>query len=409
MAPPDKNIPGSRYWKFARGLNAPLGWGFALLLTLMVTLMAHAIWHISNLDGRMRHIVENLNLKIQLMTDLQEAMYNRHAALVYQTLLDDPFERDESFQLYIKWGYHVGKARNDLKAMPLDSYEQANLRQQDELVVRITALHEEIADLAARGHGARAHALIAAELRPLNLQFIQMVEDLRRHERDKVNEALLDTQEATRRAVRFHLALGVVLLTLAAFTGMGTHRLLARHASTIYRQMSDLEEAGSRLEHEATHDHLTGLANRALFQRRMAEGLEHAQQENFLMGVMYLDLDDFKQVNDTHGHAVGDALLKEVARRLRHVVRASDTVARLGGDEFAIILGGLATPAQCLEVKKKLEWEIMRTAVLEGVSLTPGGSVGCVLYPQDGQTLGDLMKVADERMYAAKRSRKAGQ
>lgn len=408
MASTLENTPSNRHRTFARGLSVPLGWGFALLLTLMVALVAHAVWHIGTLEDQVRNIVEVLNRKIQLATDLQEAAYNRHAALVYQTLSDDPFERDDSFQLFIKWGYHVGKARNDLKSMALDDFEQDNLAQQDALVTRISTLHEEVADLASRGQSIQAHGLMASDLRPLNLQFTDMVERLRRYERDRIRDALLATQNATRRAVRFHLVLGGALLILAAFTVMGTRRLLARHAGTICQQMTDLEEAGSRLEHEATHDHLTGLANRALFQHRMTEGLEHAQQDGFLMGVMYLDLDDFKQVNDTHGHAVGDALLKEIAQRLRQVVRASDTVARLGGDEFAIILSGLANPGQCLDLKKKIESEIKKPANLDGIDLTPGGSVGCVMYPQDGQTLGDLLRVADERMYAAKRSRKSG-
>jgi diguanylate cyclase (GGDEF)-like protein len=222
-----------------------------------------------------------------------------------------------------------------------------------------------------------------------------------------VNQALLATQDATRQAIQVHVTLGGVVLILAGFIAWATRRLLARHAGTIYKQMSALEEAGNRLEHEATHDPLTGLANRTLFQHRMAEGLEHAQQDNYMMGVMYLDLDDFKQVNDVHGHAVGDALLKEIAQRLRQVVRSSDTVARLGGDEFALVMVGITDTAQCADIKEKIERAISLPAELEGVSLTPAGSLGCVLYPQDGQTLADLLKAADERMYATKRERKA--
>lgn len=408
MKPCDKHTLSPSHRNLARGLSMPMGWSFALLLALMGALIAHATWHIHTLDEHMREIVQTLNRKIQLATDLQEAAYNRHAALVYQTLGTDSFERDESFQLYIKWGYHVGKARNDLKAMALDPYERENLSRQDRLVEKIVVLQEEISDRASRNDIAGAHQVMAVQLRPLNLEFTNEVEDLRRHARDRIRDALLATQKATRDAIRLHLALGILSLLLAAFIALATHRVLARQTLTICEQMSQLESAGVRLEHEATHDPLTGLANRALFQRRMAEGIAHAREEGYLMGVMYLDLDDFKQVNDTHGHAVGDALLKEIALRLRQVVRTSDTVARLGGDEFALVLTGLVTPDQCQDLKKKLEAEIMRPAELEGVQLTPGGSVGCVLYPHDGQTMDALLKVADERMYAIKRERKAG-
>ncbi|MEW5769361.1 MAG: GGDEF domain-containing protein [Pseudomonadota bacterium] len=406
MSEQDDAHPHSARLRLVRCLNLPLAFGFALQLVLMAALVAHAVWHIRGLEVQMREIVATPNRKIQLITDLQEAMYNRHAALVYQTLLDDPFERDESFQLYIKWGYHVGKARGELKSMPLDGFEKDSLREQDPLVEQIIVLQEEIADLAARGRTREAHALIASELRPLNLRMANIVEALRHHERNEVEEALIATQAATRQAVRVHIALGGVLLVLAMFIAYATRRLLYRHTDTIWQQMSDLEEVGQRLQHEATHDNLTGLANRALFHHRVAEALTHAAQEGFMLGLMYIDLDDFKQVNDIHGHDVGDALLREVARRLGHAVRASDTVARLGGDEFAILLTGLENAEQCNALKQKLQAEFTTPAVLEGVPITPQGSVGCVLYPQDGETLAQLLKVADTRMYEAKRARK---
>jgi len=408
MTAHDKNTLSLRHRDLARGLSQPMGWSFALLLILMFALIAHAVWRISALEDHMREIVETLNRKIQLATDLQEAAYNRHSSLVYQTLAKDSFERDEGYQVFIRWGYAVGKARNDLKAMPLDKFEQTNLARQDTLVEKIVLVQEEITDLAAREQIARAHDTMARELRPLNLEFTNVVEELRRHERDRIRAALLATQAATNDAIHLHLALGGVSLLLAVFIALTTRKLQARHTNTICEQMSALEEAGDRLEHEASHDPLTGLANRALFQRRMAEGLEHARQDHFQVGVMYLDLDDFKQVNDVHGHAVGDALLREVAQRLRQTVRAADTVARLGGDEFAIIFMGIANAGQCEGILHKIEQEITRPAVLEGIPITPAGSLGCVMFPRDGETMEQLLKAADDRMYSCKRARKAG-
>ena len=99
-----------------RRMTRQLSAGFALLIVLMAGLIGHAVWHIGDLKERMRDIVELRNRKIQLATDLQEASYNRHNSLVYQTLARDAFERDENFQQYIKWGYQVGLARSELKA-----------------------------------------------------------------------------------------------------------------------------------------------------------------------------------------------------------------------------------------------------------------------------------------------------
>jgi GGDEF domain-containing protein/CHASE3 domain sensor protein len=344
--------------QLSRAMSRYLALGFALLIALMAGLAGHAVWHITELKTRMGDIVDVRNRKIQLATDLQEATYNRHNSLVYQVLARDAFERDEYFQLYIKWGYHVGNARNQLKALPLDGFEHANLLQQDQLVAQIIVLQEDISDLAARGLEDAARTLLSSELRPLNLQYTEVVEALRRHERDLIRAALEQAQQATDRAISLHLTLGGVLILLAIAIAGGIRRVLRRNARIIYAQVSELEQAGTLLEHQATHDTLTGLANRALFYHRMEEAILHASEEHFSLAVMYVDLDDFKQVNDVHGHAAGDVLLVAVARRLQQVVRKSDTTARLGGDEFALLFVGIEAADSCTELCKKVEREV---------------------------------------------------
>jgi len=380
--------------------------GFALLIVLMVGLIGHAVWQIGDLKERMRDIVELRNQKIQLATDLQEASYNRHSALVYQAVSRDAFERDEYFQQYIKWGYQVGLARTTLKSLPLDAFEIDNLLRQDRLVQRIIVEQEIISDLAARGVKEEALARLAADLRPLNLAYTEIVEALRRHERDLIRAALEQTQHATQHAITLHLGLGGVLILLAVLISETTRRLLRRHALTIYEQMHQLEQVGTQLEHEATHDPLTGLANRVLFYRRLEEAMVHAAEEDFSLAVMYVDLDDFKQVNDVHGHAVGDALLKAVADRLHQVVRVADTAARLGGDEFALLFVGVQETSECPPLCIKVEKAVGQPVDVDGLSLMPACSVGYSLYPRDGGTLDTLLNAADARMYQAKRARK---
>lgn len=380
--------------------------GFMLLIVLMVGLIGHALWQIGDLKERMRIIVELRNLKIQLATDLQEASYNRHSALVYQAVSQDAFERDENFQQYIKWGYKVGLARNELKSQSLDDFEHANLLRQDELVVSIIEEQETISDLAARGLREEALARLATDLRPLNLEYTETVESLRRHERDLIHYALEETQRATQNAISVHLTLGGILIALALLISATTRRVLQRHALTIFEQMHQLEQAGSRLEHEATHDPLTGLANRALFYRRLEEAMVHAAQEEFSLAVMYVDLDDFKQVNDVHGHAAGDALLQAVADRLHRVMRVADTAARLGGDEFALLFVGIQDTGECPPLCAKVEKEVSQPLPYENITLSPACSIGYALYPRDGPSLDALLNAADGRMYQAKRNKK---
>ncbi|MDP2432168.1 MAG: diguanylate cyclase [Pseudomonadota bacterium] len=389
-----------------RRMSRQLLAGFALLIVLMIGLIGHAVWQIGDLKERMRDIVELRNQKIQLATDLQEASYNRHSALVYQAVARDAFERDEYFQQYIKWGYQVGLARTTLKAMPLDDFEIDNLKRQDGLVARIIDEQEIISDLAARGVMEEALARLAADLRPLNLEYTEIVEALRRYERDLIRAALERTQLATQNAISLHLALGGALILLALLISETTRRLLRRDALTIFDQMHQLKKVGSQLEHEATHDPLTGLANRVLFYRRLEEAMAHAVEEEFSLAIMYIDLDDFKQVNDIHGHAVGDALLQVVAGRLHHVVRVADTAARLGGDEFALLFVGVQETRECPPLCAKVEKTIGQPVDIDGLRLMPACSVGYALYPRDGDSLDELLNAADTRMYQVKRARK---
>jgi two-component system cell cycle response regulator len=172
-----------------------------------------------------------------------------------------------------------------------------------------------------------------------------------------------------------------------------------------------------RLLHEASRDHgraqeslaltdaLTGLANRRLLEDRLSMALAHARREQGGMAVLYLDLDGFKEINNTLGHAAGDALLTMVAGRLKATVRAEDTVARLGGDEFVIVLrvGGGAAAA---EVAGKVIDAVAQPYVIAGGDARVTVSVGIGLYPAHGEDAATLLKSADLALYDAKRTGK---
>lgn len=391
----------------SKAISTLISSGFVLLIVIMGALIGHAVWTVRALELRMGEIVDLRNRMIELATDLQEAAYNRHSALGYQAMDRDPFARDENFMLYNKWGYQVGKARNALKAMPLDAFETDNLAQQDQLVVRIAELHDEISDLAMRDRGGEALERMAADLRPLNLLFTDSVERLRHYERDKIQEALQAARKATGMAIRLHLLVGAFALTLAMSAGLFTRRLLRRQMGLIYEQMSALREAGEQLHHQAMHDPLTGLANRSLFYQRLHEALSHARDESLQVGVLYIDLDKFKPINDQYGHAAGDQLLVEVSARLKKLVRVTDTVARLGGDEFALVLLGLEGATQRDALFRQIMQAIEAPVDLDGAQVSLGCSVGCAIFPEDGTQMETLLAAADDRMYANKRDRKS--
>lgn len=161
--------------------------------------------------------------------------------------------------------------------------------------------------------------------------------------------------------------------------------------------------ASEKLIHfQAYHDLLTGLPNRALFHDRLANTISNARREQDKLAVLFLDLDRFKVVNDTLGHAVGDELLKQVANRLKSSLREGDTVARLGGDEFIVLLPHVESEAEAQVVGKKMVDTIKEPFVVEGNELFLTGSIGISMYPEDGATANMLIKNSDTAMYYTK-------
>jgi diguanylate cyclase (GGDEF)-like protein len=167
---------------------------------------------------------------------------------------------------------------------------------------------------------------------------------------------------------------------------------------------ANAEVSGQR-EHQAHHDELTGLSNRKLLIRTTADALAQAAASGSKAGFLLLDLDRFKEVNDTLGHAVGDRLLRIIAHRLTHSVRPGDLVARLGGDEFAVLLPSVREVESAREVAARLRAALSEPIRLEGMSFDIEASVGIAIYPDDATGFEQLMQRADVAMYLAKERR----
>jgi diguanylate cyclase (GGDEF)-like protein len=168
----------------------------------------------------------------------------------------------------------------------------------------------------------------------------------------------------------------------------------------------EAREHGKMLESLALNDPLTGLANRRLLTDRMAMALVHARRNKSAMAVIYLDLDGFKQINDTLGHGAGDILLKMVAERLVATVREEDTVARLGGDEFAIVLWHVNGSEDTAAVASKVIEAVAPPYLIEGHTAGITASAGVSIFPAHGEDEVSLMKSADLALYEAKHAGK---
>jgi diguanylate cyclase (GGDEF)-like protein/PAS domain S-box-containing protein len=185
--------------------------------------------------------------------------------------------------------------------------------------------------------------------------------------------------------------------------------MLANDVTALKRAQEDLRFAAVQLQHDARrleflahHDTLTGLPNRAMFADRAREAVAHARRHDKTAAFLFLDMDNFKQVNDTLGHEVGDGLLKVMASRLRASVRGDDFVARIGGDEFCVLLQDIAEPHEAAAVAQKLLTELSKPCQVGKHEVSSGASIGIACVPQDGDEVGTLLRFADHAMYRAK-------
>ena len=156
------------------------------------------------------------------------------------------------------------------------------------------------------------------------------------------------------------------------------------------------------LSHKAHHDPLTGLPNRSLLLDRLCDAIELAKRDGTSVGVLFIDLDGFKAVNDTLGHDAGDELLALTARRLSDALRGGDTIARLGGDEFVVVIPGIMDSHAVARVAEKVALALNTSASIKGTTLQVSASLGLAIFPQDGSDPYSLMASADAAMYQAK-------
>lgn len=226
-------------------------------------------------------------------------------------------------------------------------------------------------------------------------------------------EALLTTRDAHSKRydwlgvplIAEHKVVGALVLEGSEEAGAYSEddRDLLQFVSTQVVSAIERKQHEACLQHMAQHDALTDLPNRILFRDRVDMALRLAHREQSCVGVLYLDLNEFKQINDKFGHAAGDQVLKEVADRLSRCIRDSDTVARIGGDEFMVLLATLRAPEDVERVVAKLRDAISAPLRLQDHVFVLSASIGAAVYPEHGETLDELFRRADTEMYAGKR------
>ncbi len=377
------------------GIGAHIVTGFVVVLALMASLSVAGLRYVAEANQRLKQIAENNNVKTTLATEMQTALRERALSMYVLVILTDPFDKDDEYQRFNAYGSSFTVARQHLERLPLSDNERHILATIRELT-RAGQPEVQGAVEMAIGHDTSTlfetiRQNILQNAMPRQRRISEQVNRLIRVQEDQTSTAVQNAEASYIQARDLMLLLGVATLVV----GMGI-------AAYVNRRVSRQAE---QLANQALYDPLTHLPNRDLLHDRLAQEIAYSTRANTSFAVILMDLDRFKEVNDTLGHEAGDELLCEVGRRLKQTARMEDTVARLGGDEYVLILhevGNVAVPT----VAKKLLVALNAPFSLSGQSVDISGSLGISLFPEHAEDASTLIRQADIAMYVAKRAGK---
>ena len=371
-----------------RNISSRIGFGFFVVVLLMVSLTFVGLKHMAQVNYQIKNIVENNNVKIDLGNVMKHALHERALSMHSIAVLTDAFLQDEEFIRFNLMGTKYVNARRKLESLVLSNKEKKILSKIKTLTQETQPYVQEVIDLGLDGNDELIFEKIRALAIPKQRLIAMQVHELVSLQQEQAQIALDEEQESYLNARTLMLTLG----GLASILGILIAYFVIRHVT----------KQASQLQHQALHDELTGLANRLLFNDRLKTSIMRGQRQGMSFSTLLLDLNDFKSINDSLGHNIGDLVLREVARRLRSNVRKMDTVARLGGDEFVIILESLDKD-EVIQFAEKLMASIREPFLLAGHELAISTSMGIASYPEHGHDCETLVNRADIAMYDAKR------
>ena len=385
---PDPAGPGTPRRLLHSGI-LPIAAGFVLLLGLLVAQNLGALHALERVEAEYVNQAQVNLRKLGLLNELLRTAQQRHVLIHNIVLTADPFAREELIAQHVQLALDNNAARTQLDSAPLDATEQGLMQRLKAQSSAAYWTQDRIINALRSGTPqAEAANLLDDALRDnISAVYRSLVvfREYTLQQADASAERMRDFMATTRReALLFGLA--------ALLTG-----LLAA-GWTVWR----LRRQQSSLHWHATHDPLTGLENRALFEALLAQAVEDAARRQVNHGLLLLDLDRFKPVNDTHGHAAGDALLRGLAQTMRLALRGSDSLARIGGDEFAVLARD-CQPEQLRQLGERLLQVVSSHATpWRHHSLNVGVSIGATLILPDCDSASAALRQADRALYTAK-------
>ena len=374
------------------GVGARIGIGFVVVLALMAALSAVGLRYVAEANQRLSDIAQNNNVKIELATEMHSALRERALSMHALSILADPFDKDAEIQRFNAQGAAYIAARSRLERMPLSPQEREIMDQIERLTRQAQPEVQSVVEMSTSDQDPAAiFDRIRNVAMPRQRAIAEQVSALLDLQRKQTAGAVHGAETSYEHVRNLMLGLGTAALLIGIMIAGFVSQRAARQARQLVTQ--------------ALYDPLTGLPNRSLLQDRIEHEIELSAREHQSFGVVLMDLDRFKEVNDTLGHDVGDELLREVGHRLKAAVRAEDTVARLGGDEYVVLIHNLE-PKGAPFIANKLLAALDKPYHWQNQSIDLGASLGMVFYPSRCTDASGLLRCADIAMYVAKRSGK---
>ena len=371
-------------------LNTGLKIGFSLILLLMVGLTIVGLGRMADINRQLQDIVANNLVKRELAFTVNTALNERLISMHTLIVMTDPFEREEESHRLRGYGVKFLEGRKKLEALPQTPEEEYLLRQIREQSIKTRPLTEQAVEDALAGKTAQALVTIRTQTIPGQNLISQHVNEFIGLQQRETEKSVTQAAASYARARSMMLALGGTATVLGILIGVVVIRNSNRQAGLLERQ--------------AMYDSLTHLPNRVLFADRLQQTIRVRRREKKPFALITMDLDRFKEINDSLGHHAGDEVLLHVGNCVRTCLRESDTVARMGGDEFAILLATANDLDGAVAATKKILRVLEEPADIAGQKIEIGASFGIVLYPEHGEEPEGLMRAADAAMYAAKQA-----
>ena len=362
--------------------------GFAAVISLMVVLIVISLNQMAGLTQQLDRVVKNRVVKMELANQMNTALREKAISLYFVATTKDSLLRGKEFTRISKYTLGFNVAHQQLARLETSASTKELIANIKEIVEGVEVHIDLASDFVFMGAVDEAHRIIRNEVLPSYREIRKHIDHFISLQHQENEQAIISTENSYQEARNQLYTIGI--------SGLVISLLIAVYVCVIMIQQT------RKLTYLAMHDNLTGLPTRSLFDKQLQHSIAKAKRGVHTFSVVVLDLDSFKQANDTFGHKAGDDVLVEVGKRLTTTLREYDVVSRVGGDEFFLLISDVDLDAT-MKILKRIDAVLTEPIECESYTVKVGASLGAAHYPEHGKDAEALMKYADKAMYSDKR------